>query len=236
VTLSSPLALAAALALAQVPPPQPQPASPPRTIHVSGEGRAFASPDVARVTIGVEAQDKASLARAAGEAAARMKKVLSALEKGGVAPKDVRTVRHDVEVQRSYDRSSGVPAGAITGYKVETQVSVTVRDIGKLGALLDQVVAAGSNSIVGLVLQKDDTSVEEARALEAAVADARAKAAVLAKAAGVTLGEVLQLGEGGRVPVPVMDGFVATRASREVPIATGQLEIAATVDVTYGIR
>ena len=233
--LATSLALAAALATAQTPVPPTAPAAPPRSIRVTGEGRAFAAPDVARVTIGVQARDPASLAKASADASARMKRVLAALEKGGVAPKDVRTVRYDVEVQRSYDKSN---AGAVTGYLVSNQVAVTIRDLAKLGALLDQVVAAGSNAIDGLAFEKEDTSAERARALEAAVAEARAKAAVLAKAAGVTLGEVLLVAESSAGPIPLRadKDFVRMRAAADVPVATGQLEIAATVDVVVALR
>jgi uncharacterized protein YggE len=234
----APLALAAALSAAQIaPPPQPAPipaGGSPRAIRVSGEGRAFAAPDVARVTIGVAAQDPKSLARATADATARMKKVLAALEKAGVAAKDVRTTRYAVEVLRSYERES---AGAIVGYAVSNQVAVTVRDLSRLGALLDQVVAAGSNAIEGLSFEKEDPSAERARALEAAVADARAKAAVLARAAGATLGEVLGVQEGSAGPIPlVREGFAAARAASAVPIAAGELEIVATVELTQAIR
>lgn len=233
-SLLTPLAVVAALAHAQVTPPATAAPPPwPRTIQVSGAGRALAAPDVARVTIGVQARDPASLAKASAEANARMKKVLGALEKGGVAAKDVRTVRYDVEVQRSYDRGT---AGTVTGYLVSSQVAVTVRDLSRLGALLDQVVAAGSNAIEGLSFERGDDSAERARALEAAVADARAKAAVLAKAAGATLGEVLAVDEGGGRPIPFREGLAAARADRAVPVATGQLEIVATVDLTVAIR
>lgn len=232
-TLALPLALAAAVATSQLPAPSAPPSTPLRAIHVSGEGRAYAIPDVARVTIGVQARDPASVARASADASARMKRVLAALEKGGVAAKDVRTVRHDVEVQRSYDRGT---AGTVTGYLVSSQVAVTVRDLSRLGALLDQVVAAGSNAIEGLSFERGDDSAERARALEAAVADARAKAAVLAKAAGATLGEVLAVDEGGGRPIPFREGLAAARADRAVPVATGQLEIVATVDLTVAIR
>jgi uncharacterized protein YggE len=234
-TLAAPLAaLAAALVTAQVPGAAAPPPAPARTIQVSGEGRAQAAPDVARVTIGVQARDAASLAKASADATARMRKVLAALEKGGVASKDVRTVRYDVEVQRSYEKSS---PGAVTGYLVSNQVAVTVRDLARLGAILDQVVAAGSNAVEGLVLEKEDTTAERARALEAAVADARAKAAVLAKAAGVALGEVVRVAEasaGG--PVPLAEGFAATRAAGPVPVAAGQVEIVARVEVAVAIR
>ncbi len=233
-TFALPLALAAGLAAPPIPAPVAPPSTPLRAIHVTGEGHAFAAPDVARVTVGVQARDPASLAKASADATARMKRVLAALEKGGVAAKDVRTTRYDVEVQRSYDRGN---AGTITGYLVTNQVAVTVRDLARLGALLDQVVAAGSNAIDGLVLDREDTSAERARALEDAVADARAKAAVLAKAAGVSLGEVVQVAESVAGPVPLVDkGFVAARAAGAVPVATGQLEVVASVDVTVAIR
>jgi hypothetical protein len=221
------LPLAAALLLAQAPAP------PPRTLHVSGEGRAFAAPDVARVTVGVEARDPGSLARASAAASARMKNVLASIEKGGVAPKDVRTVSYDVEVERSYEKSS---VGKVIGYRVSSQVVMTVRDLARLGSILDRVVAAGSNAIGGLVFEKGETSSERARALEGAVADARAKAEVLAKAAGATLGEVLVLSESTPGAIPILhEGFVA-RANRAVPVATGQLELAASVEVTFGLR
>lgn len=228
-----PLALVAALVTAQAPAPSAATPQPPRTIRVSGQGRAFAAPDVARVTIGVSARDAKSLAKASADANARMKRVLAAVEKGGVASKDVRTVRYDVEVQRSYDRSS---AGAVTGYLVSNQVAVTVRDLARLGALLDEVLAAGANGVEGLVLDKEDTSAERARALEAAVADARAKAAVLAKASGAAAGEVLQVSEGAPGPIPVEKGVVLARTAGAVPVATGQLEIEAIVDVTIAMR
>jgi len=226
---ATPLAALAALLVAQAP------TVPPRTLHVSGEGRAFTAPDVALVTVGVEVEHEA-LARATADAAARMKGVLAALEKAGIASKDVRTVRYDVQVKRRPEKLSG-PGGEPSGYRVANQVQVTVRDLGKVGAILDQVVAAGANEVSGLSFDKEDPSGERSRALESAVADARAKASVLARAAGATLGEVLQVTEGGRGPMPMLrQGLVATRASGEVPIAGGQLEIAASVDVTFALR
>jgi uncharacterized protein YggE len=220
------LPLAAALLLAQPAAP------PPRTLHVSGEGRVFAAPDVARVTVGVDVEH-ASLARATADAAARMKGVLAALQKAGVASKDVRTVRYHVEVRRKLEKLSGTSEPS--GYRVTNQAQVTVRDLGKVGSILDQVVAAGANEVEGLWFAKEDTSQELARALESAVRDARGKAEVLAKAAGATLGEVVQLTEGGRGPVPV-HGVMALRTASEVPVAEGQLEIDASVEVTFGLR
>ena len=224
--------LAAALLLAQV--PQPPMCMAPRAVHASGEGRVAAAPDVARVVVGVDTQDP-SLARANADATTRMGKVRAAIEKAGVAAKDVRTLRYAVDVQRSFEKPT---QGTVTGYRVVNQVLVTVRDVQRMGSLLDQVVAAGANDIGELSLEKEDVSPDRARALERAVADARARASVLAKAAGATLGEVLEVTEGGRGPIVPVTFHYAKRAATtsEVPVSAGELEIVASVDVTFALR
>ena len=205
----------------------------PRTVRASGEGHILATPDVARVILGVEAQDQ-SLSRANADATARMKKVLATVEKAGIAAKDVRTVRYAVDVQRSYEKSS---PGIVVGYRVLNQVLVTLRDLSRLGGILDQVVAAGANDIGGLSMEKDDTSAERAAALERAMFDARARASVLAKAAGASLGEALQVSEGGRASIlPISMTTVRASSAAAVPVSAGELEIVATVDVTFAIK
>ncbi|TMA88027.1 MAG: DUF541 domain-containing protein [Deltaproteobacteria bacterium] len=224
-------AFAAALLLAQASPLPAQ--NPLRTVHASGEGRISVAPDIARVTIGVDAQDQ-SLARANADATTRMGKVMSTLEKAGVAAKDVRTIRYAVDVQRSFEKST---TGVVIGYRVVNQVLVTVRDLRRLGGLLDQVVAAGANDVEGLSLEKEDISAERGRALERAMSDARGRASVLAKAAGASLGEALQVNEGGPMPIrPIGVMNVRTASVSEVPVSPGELEIFATVDVAFAIR
>ena len=224
-------ALSVALLLAQA--TQFPALSAARTVHASGEGRVLAAPDVARVTVGVQAQEP-TVSRANADATARMKKVLAALEKAGVATKDIRTVRYNVDVQRSFQ---GPNAGTVIGYSVVNQVQVTVRELPRLGAVLEQVVAAGANDVGGISLEKEDTSAERARALERAMADARAKATVLAKAAGATLGEAVVVSEGGRGPIVPMGPMMRTAAAAaEVPVSSGELEIVAAVDVTFALR
>src|SRR5215470_8709277 len=187
--------LAVVVLLAQAS-PLPAPNA-PRTVRASGEGRVSASPDLGRVVVGVDAQDP-SLTRANADATTRMGRVRAALEKAGVAGKDIRTVRYAVDVQRSFEKSS---AGKIIGYRVVNQVLVTVRDIPRFGTLLEQVVLAGANDVGQLSLEKDDMTAERGRALERAMADARGRASVLAKAAGATLGDALFVNEGGRGPI-----------------------------------
>jgi uncharacterized protein YggE len=224
--------LVAALLFAQASPLPAQ--TPPRTVHASGEGRISVAPDIARVTIGVDAQDQ-SLARANADATTRMGKVMGTLEKAGVAAKDVRTIRYAVDVQRSFEKST--TTGVVIGYRVVNQLLVTVRDLRRLGGLLDQVVAAGANDVGGLSLEKEDISAERGRALEQAMSDARARASVLAKAAGASLGEALQVNEGGLMPIrPIGVMNVRAASASAVPVSTGELEIFATVDVVFAIR
>jgi uncharacterized protein len=221
---------AAALLLAQAAPLGP------RTVHSFGEGRISVAPDVARVVVGVDVQDQ-NLARANADATARMNKVMAAIEKAGVAASDVQTLHYSVEVQRSYERPN---AGTVTGYRVQNGVAVTVRDVRRLGGLLEQVVAAGANDLGGVWLDKRDISSERARALERAMADARARASVLAKAAGGALGDALQVDEAGAFPnVPLERGARKMRmaaAETAAPVSTGELEIVANVDVVFALR
>jgi uncharacterized protein YggE len=111
-----------------------------------------------------------------------MRQVLAAVKAAGVDPKDVQTARYDVQVERPW--KDGQP-GPITGYHVSNLARVKVRDLAKLGDVLDRVGAAGSNAIQGLTFEKEDSAREKARALADAVNEARVKAEALAKAAGV---------------------------------------------------
>lgn len=232
-TLSSPL-LAVAQTQAQPQPPLP---GAPRVLHVSGEGSVRVRPDVAVLTTGVEATGP-DLARVTRDANARMRKLLAALSEAGIAEKDVQTTRHDVQVERPWKNDR---PGPITGYTVNDEVRVTVRNLERLGPALDRVTAAGANALRGLTFEKDDPNPERARALAAAYAAARVKAEALAKAAGVTLGDVLQLGEsGGMAPIPMfkpqmMRSMEAADAAGAA-VSPGELELTARVDVVYAIR
>jgi uncharacterized protein YggE len=123
---------------------------------------------------------------------------------------------------------------------VNNQVNVTVRDVAKLGDVLDKTVAAGANNIYGVNFSVDDTSKLEADARAKAIADAKARAENLAKLTGVTLGDVLSVSEviGGASPI-----FEGARASVAMglggggaPIQPGELEVNMNVQVTYAIK
>lgn len=205
-----------------------------RTLRVNGEGRVMVRPDVAIALAGVEATGK-TLAPTVAEASAKMRRMLDALAKAGVAEKDVQTTRHDVQVERPW--VDGKPR-EITGYTVVDEVRVTVRDLAKLGQILERVVAAGSNSLRGLTFERDDPAPERQQALARAVVAARGKAEAMAKAAGVALGEVVAIDEsGGAPPIPLVKYRAeAMVASDGAPVTPGELEISASVSVTFAIR
>lgn len=231
------LAAGAAAGQERVLPPAP-PGSPPcpppqRTIRVGGEGRASAAPDVAVVSVGVEAIGK-SLARTRSDADARMRQIVAVVKGAGVDPKDVQTVRFDVQIERPW--KDGQP-GPVTGYRVSNLARVKVRDLARLGELLDKVGAAGSNAIQGLAFEKAHTVAEEARALEDAVRKARAKAEALAKAAGAVLGELQSITESVQRPIPrPMRAEAALDQRSGAPVEAGEIEVRAVVELVFAIE
>jgi uncharacterized protein len=216
------------------PPASPMPAPAQRTLRVSGEGRASAAPDVAIATVGVVALDP-SLAAATREANERARRVHDVVQKAGIAPRDVQTSRYEVELERRADKPDEAPR--VVGYRVVNELRVKVRDLAALGPLLDRLVAAGANAVQGLAFARDDVAPEQARALADAVRSARAKAEEMARAAGVRLGDLLELSEGGRVaPGPIPLRRMAAAEASGPAIESGQIEVTAEVDAVYAIH
>lgn len=204
----------------------------PRQVVVTGEGRVGAEPDMARVFLGVTRE-----ARSAGEAlrltSEAMTSVLATIEGAGIDVRDFQT--SNVGLSPRWQRtSSGNAPPRITGYVASNDVTVRVRDLDLLGGLLDALVADGANQMNGISFAVADPSplIEQARI--AAVADAKARADTLAQAAGVTLGPVLLITEGGitRQPAPMMRGAMS-EAAMDVPIAGGELDFVRQVTMTF---
>ena len=229
-TLAAALTLAAFSARAQAPAQMPAPW--PRTIRAAGEAHVFVRPDVAVVMAGVQVTGP-DLKKAAAEAAAQTRNVLAALRKEGIADKDVQTVRHEVAVERPWD--NGKP-GPITGYTVSDELRVTVREIDRAGAVLDRVVAAGSNMLRGLTFEKDDPTPEKARALALAIGNARAKASAMAKAAGVQLGEVVAVSESGTAGPITPLAYASSARAASTPVSAGEVEVSASAEVVFSLR
>jgi len=207
-----------------------------RTLSVSGSGLAYLTPDIAYVNIGVHSEG-ATAAETLAENNERSAAVVAAIKRLGVAEKDIQTRNFSIYPQPQYD-PNGQPTGKIT-YVVENTVFVTVRDLGKLGQLLDEAVKAGANSIGGIAFDVADKSAALSQARKAAVENAQAKAEELAQAAGVTLGSVQTISEYSAYPTPIMEGrggaMYAADASA-VPVSPGQMTITVEVNIVYQIQ
>jgi hypothetical protein len=162
-----------------------------------------------------------------------MKGVFAALEKLGVPQKNIQTSNFFVSPQ--YSNGDNNTARRLTGYQVNNDVTARLEDVGKLGGALDALVAAGANQINGISfsIQNDAPLLEKARAQ--AIADARLRAETYAKAAGVTLGPILSISEGGGETPPRPMYRMAAMAA-DTQIAPGEQSVTANVSVVWEIH
>ena len=209
-------------------------AEPPPAISVTGEGTVSVPPDLAQIDAGV-ASDAKTAKEAAEANNAAMGKVLAALRGAGIDEKDYQTSRLSLQPQYAPNRAG---PQAVTGYRASNRVTIKVRDLTKVAGVIDTLVAAGANDIgnVGFTVSQPSKLLDEAR--EKAVADARRKAEIYAKAAGVTLGAPLDITEGG-APTPMFRSKMVAAAPMAVagtPIAQGEETLSVSVSMTWAIK
>jgi uncharacterized protein len=200
------------------------------SIEVTGEASVEATPDFARVTLGVMTPGKG-----AGDAMAANAKatnaLIAALKGEGVAPADIQTSSLLVSPTFSNPGPGSSAPPTITGYNVGNMVTVTVRDLSRLGALLDKAVASGANAMYGVAFGENDPSALLNKARPLAFADAKRKAEIYAAAAGSRIGLLRQLSEQVSQPTPFPRRVYAAAASAApTPIEAGEDKL--TVSVT----
>jgi uncharacterized protein YggE len=204
---------------------------PPAVISVTGEATVSVPPDLAQIDGGVTSEAKT--AREATDANnAAMGKVLLALKGAGIDEKDFQTSRLSLQPQSAPNRTGPT---AIVGYRASNRVTIRLRDVAKVASVIDTLVAAGANDIGGINFMVSQASklLDEAR--EQAIADARRKAEIYAKASGVTLGAPLSISEeGNAAPAPYRRMAAGMAAS--APVAQGEETLAVTVNVSWAIK
>lgn len=213
----------AAPALAQTLPP---------AISVTGEATVSVPPDLAQIDAGVTSDGKT--AREASDANnAAMGKVLLALKGAGIDEKDYQTSRLSLQPQYAPNRSGPSP---VVGYRASNRVTAKLRDVTKVAAVIDVLVGAGANELGGINFMVSQASklLDEAR--EKAIADARRKAEIYAKAAGVTIGEPLGIAEEGGSGPPVFRSKMAAPMAAGAPVAQGEETLSVTVSVSWAIK
>ncbi len=205
-----------------------------QTLSLAGEGTASAAPDQATVTSGVTSEGQTASEAVAANSKA-MAALIDAFKKAGIQAADLQTSGFSVQPRYAQPKEGSGEAPKIDGYEVRNQVTVRVRDLTKLGAVLDTAVASGSNQIDGVNFGLADPAPVLDKAREAAVADARRKAELIAKAAGVKLGRILAIAEPGAEPPRPMMAAYAMEKMAAVPVEAGESEFKARVNVTWEI-
>ena len=207
-----------------------------RTVTVSASGTVSAVPDEATISTGVSSEAKTAR-EAMSKNTEAMKKVVAELKGQGVEPKDIQTTQFNVEPVYIYPKEGQPPV--VTGYRVNNMVSVCVKNLDKLGAVLDQLVTVGANQVNGISFEvnKAETLKDEAR--KEAVANALRRAKLLAAASGADVGEVMQISEEVSYvgPQPMMYGRAkAMAADSAAPIERGSQQLEARVTVTWKLK
>jgi uncharacterized protein len=213
---------------------------PQRTLTAVGQGKVFLVPDVAYVTIGVHSE-AATVAAALKDNNTQAQAIQKALTALGVDTKDIQTSAFNVYPQQQPNPKAlpgSTDTQTVTTYAVDNTVNVTVRDLNKLGTLLDNVVSSGANTIHGVQFDALDKSKAMADARKLAIQDAKNQAQEIATDSGVQLGNIMTLNVNtGNVPGPIYagkGGFAAADAS--VAVSSGQLQITADANIVYEIK
>ena len=202
-------------------------------LSVSAQAEAHRVPDVATVSAGVVTQ--AADANAAMRAnAAQMDKVMASIRAAGIAERDIQTSGINLNPQYRYAENQ---PPAITGYQASNTVSLKVRDIGKLGKVLDALVASGANQVngPGFEIDKPEAAYDEAR--RAALEKAQARAQMYAKALGLKVRRIVSIDEGGGFqpprPMPMMAMAARAEKAYDTAVSPGETTLGASIDVVF---
>jgi uncharacterized protein len=218
----------------------PSPAAGVRSVTVVGEGSVSIEPDIARANIGVEVV-QATVQEAVAEAREVMEAVLAALEEAGVAAEDIQTSGYNIWAERHFGEMTRSNEEQVR-YRVSNNVTVTIRNLEEVSAVLDAAIDAGANNVYGVSFSLDDPTTIESEAREKAVENARTKAEELAGLTGTEVGVVISISEvigqgggyfGGNFAASARDGLGGGGAG---PIAPGQLRLTMQLQITYELQ
>ncbi|MEH3105517.1 MAG: SIMPL domain-containing protein [Sphingomonas phyllosphaerae] len=206
-------------------------------LDVTATGRVSRTPDLATITAGVVTQAPVA-ATALSENAQRMDAVIKALKAAGLAARDLST--SNVALSPQYRYQDGKPP-VVTGYQASNSVAIRFRDIAKAGAVLDALVRAGANQIDGpnLSLSDPDAALDEARTQ--AIAKARTRAELYARAAGLSVARMVAINEAGENagdrprPMPMM-ARAAVQSDAETVVLPGETDVTASVNVRFLLK
>ncbi|MBP6216834.1 MAG: SIMPL domain-containing protein [Luteimonas sp.] len=200
-------------------------------LSVSASAEATRVPDVASLSTGVVTQ--AADANAALKAnSAQMNKVVAAIRAAGIAERDIQTSGININPQYRYAENQ---PPTITGYQASNTVNIKVRDIAKLGEVLDALVASGANQVNGPSFEIDQPEAAYDEARQAALKKAQARAEMYAKSLGLRVRRIVSISEGGgfRPPMPMMKAMAMDARAESAPVAPGETTLSANLDVVF---
>lgn len=210
-------------------------------IHVTGEGEIAVPPDIAAISVGVVRESQTARAALTANNNA-MAKVLEAMKAQGINDKDLQTSGFNISPRYHYpprEKGHQQKPPKIVGYTVSNNLSIRIRDLEKLGKIIDQVVTLGVNSGGNIKFMNDNPKAALKQARKAAMADAVNKGQTLADAAGVNLGRILEISENSHSPRPVTIArgqFVSESMMADaVPVASGENTYHVSVNVKWEI-
>jgi uncharacterized protein YggE len=232
-------AVMATFAAPQVAAAQDAPAvqsTPGTLLSVSAEGKSEARPDMATINLGVTTEGQTAQA-ALAENARRMQALSQALRRAGIAERDIQTSNVSVFPQQQYRENQ---APLITGYQANNTVTAKVRNINNTGRVIDAAVAAGGNTVNGVMFSHADPDAQLDVARRNAIAEARRRAELYANALGMRVHRIVAVQEGGGyappIPMPMMERMAAQDAVANTPVSPGQIETRVSVNVTFELR
>ena len=208
---------------------------------MQGTGEVRVKPDIARLNMGVQTQDK-DVQRASSDNATRTQSLIAALRGAGVAERDIQTAGFSISPQYDYRPrpadANGPQQPILTGYIVSNEVRVVVRRVENAGRVLDAGIRAGANTAGGISFDLNDALPVRDEALRRAVADAYRKAAILSTAAGTGTIRVVALVEGSAEapPRPMFSMARAAGAEASTPIQAGEIVVSANVTAYYATQ
>lgn len=212
------------------------PARAPTTLTLTVEGRATRTPDIAEVSGGV-VTSAPTAAAAMAENASKMNAVVNAVRKAGIADRDIQTTGLNLAPQYRYENNQ---PPVLTGYQATNTVSLRIRKIADTGKLLDTLIGVGANQINGPTFKVDDSESALDEARQAAVKTAKERAALYARATGMSVRRIVTLSEsGGFDPGPrpmMMKAMAMDSASAAPPVAPGEVSLNINLTVVFELE
>jgi uncharacterized protein YggE len=208
-------------------------------VWVTGTGKVTVVPDIAILTLGVEAQ-ASTVMEAQGDAATAMTEVMAVLTESGIAEKDIQTRWYSISPVTKW--IDDYQEQITIGYRVTNTVTAKVRDIDKTGTIIDAVTTVGGDltRVQSISFTVDDTDAYYDEARQEAILDAMAKAEQMASVANVTLGKPIYISEMSSpvppIPYPARDYSYDEAVGATTPISAGEMEISITVQMVYALQ